>query len=132
MQVDGVYGFGKGSVTDSTRALILVEGFPPDTDPGDAWTAALVRHRRERDRDMTLVSGIAMAIRLNFADGGRAEDLYRPFYTDREWEERNRRIADERAREAAMKQYEMLHRMMSRDARRPEARSQDNGRPVRP
>ncbi len=98
-------------MSDHLRAVALAEGIPSDTPPSLIYRAARLRLERDRQMLQALSLSICAGISINFA-GGDTDRLLRPFYSDREWSDMERRNAEVREEIAQRQQIAKLQKLM--------------------
>lgn len=91
--------------------MAVAEGMPSDTPPGLVVTGARLRLERDRQMLQALSLSICAGISINFA-GGDTDRLLRPFYSDREWSDMERRNAEVREEIAQRQQLAKLRKLM--------------------
>ncbi len=100
-------------MSDLLRAVCIAEGIPSDVPPGQAMDAIMLKRERSRQELIALSLSICAGIGLNL-NGGDTNTVLRPFYTQSEWSEIERRQADERQAMAERQQLAKLMRMAKR------------------
>lgn len=88
----------------------MAEGIPLDTPPSLVWQAAMLMRDRRRDELQSLALSICAGIGVNLG-GGDTSRVLRPFYTEREWAEMERRAEEERQLMAQRQQIAKLTRL---------------------
>lgn len=86
------------------------EGIDPTLPPSLVWQAAMLKRERRREEMISLSLSICAGIGINIG-GGDTSRVLRPFYTEREWADMERRAEEERQLMAQRQQIAKLMRL---------------------
>lgn len=88
----------------------MSEGMDPSLPPSLIWQAAMLKRERRREELQALSLSICVGIGINIG-GGDTSRVLRPFYTEREWADLERRAEEERQLMAQRQQIAKLMRL---------------------
>lgn len=90
--------------------MAAAEGIDPTLPPSLIWQAAMLKRERRREEMISLSLSICAGIGINIG-GGDTSRVLRPFYTEREWADMERRAEEERQLMAQRQQIAKLMRL---------------------